>query len=232
VKAGSDVLGSYLPRAWQAGTSWQGRGIWALEAVLAGGGAVVSLARARLLKPTLLMNARHHANEVSSTGAALRLAWKLGATPWGFKILSGVNVAIVRWRTRTGSPLSRISCRLRGSQAARRTLQRLGSEWYGDYFLKRPRFPEARVKRCCGGAGLPLLVLDAHGVPATSGTSPFSGYAPGRFRSFWIPRAFITRSCLLSTKFPPRPWAGRGKFPGLWPGQSGCSRHPKNWIAS
>jgi hypothetical protein len=38
---------------------------------------------------------------------------------------------------------------------------------------------------------LPLLVLDAHGVPSHEWDQPFSGYAPGRFRQFWIPRAFI-----------------------------------------
>jgi len=179
-------------RAWQAGTSWQGRGIWALEAVLAGGGAVVSLARARLLKPTLLMNARHHANEVSSTGAALRLAWKLGATPWGFKILKRVNVAIVPLENADGvATLEDLlpGCEDHKLHAAR--YNALGVEWYGDYFLKRPRFPEARVKPLLWRRWLPLLVLDAHGVPSHEWDQPFSGYAPGRFRSFWIPRAFI-----------------------------------------
>jgi hypothetical protein len=67
----------------------------------------------------------------------------------------------------------------------------LGVEWYGDYFLERPRFPEARVKPMLWRRWLPLLVLDAHGVPSHEWDQPFSGYAPGRFRSFWIPRAFI-----------------------------------------
>jgi hypothetical protein len=67
----------------------------------------------------------------------------------------------------------------------------LGVEWYGDYFLERPRFPEARVKPRLWRRWLPLLVLDAHGVPSHEWDQPFSGYAPGRFRQFWIPRAFI-----------------------------------------
>jgi hypothetical protein len=179
-------------RAWQAGTSWQGRGIWALEAVLAGSGKLVSIARARLLKPTLLVNARHHANEVSSTNAALRLAWELAATPRGREVLKRVNVAIVPLENADGVATLeelRPGCSDHKLHAAR--YNALGVEWYGDYFLERPRFPEACVKPRLWRRWLPLLVLDAHGVPSHEWDQPFSGYAPGRFRQFWIPRAFI-----------------------------------------
>jgi hypothetical protein len=179
-------------RAWPAGRSWQGRPIWALEAVLAGGGSKVSGARLRLLKPTLLMNARHHANEVSSTNAALRLAWELAATAWGREALKRVNVAIVPLENVDGvATLEELlpGCEDHKLHAAR--YNALGVEWYGDYFQKRPRFPEARVKPLLWRRWLPRLVLDAHGVPSHEWDQPFSGYAPGRFRSFWIPRAFI-----------------------------------------
>jgi hypothetical protein len=178
--------------AWQAGSSWQGRGIWALEAVLAGGGGVVSLGRSRLLKPTLLMNARHHANEVSSTNAALRLAWELAATPWGREALKQVNVAIVPLENVDGvATLEELlpGCEDHKLHAAR--YNALGVEWYGDYFMEEPRFPEARVKPLLWRRWLPLVVLDAHGVPSHEWDQPFSGYAPGRFRQFWIPRAFV-----------------------------------------
>ena len=75
-------------QAWQAGRSWQGRPIWAIEAGLQGGGKLASVAKARLLKPTLLINARHHANEISSTNAVLHLAWQLSTTPQGREILA------------------------------------------------------------------------------------------------------------------------------------------------
>jgi hypothetical protein len=178
--------------AWRAGASWQGRGIWALEAVLAGGGGLASLARARLLKPTLLINARHHANEVSSTNAALRLAWELAATPWGREALQRVNVAIVPLENPDGvATLEALlpGCADHKLHAAR--YNALGAEWYGDYFREPPRFPEARVKPLLWRRWLPLVVLDAHGVPSHEWDQPFSGCAPGRFRQFWIPRAFI-----------------------------------------
>ena len=179
-------------RAWQAGTSWQGRGIWALEAVLAGGGGLVSVARTRLLKPTLLMNARHHANEVSSTNAALRLAWELAATSRGRAALKRVNVAIVPLENADGvATLEELLPGCEGHKLHAARYNALGVEWYADYFLEQPRFPEARVKPLLWRRWLPLLVLDAHGVPSHEWDQPFSGYAPGRFRAYWIPRAFI-----------------------------------------
>ena len=178
--------------AWQAGTSWQGRGIWALEAVLAGGGRLVSVARTRLLKPTLLMNARHHANEVSSTNAALRLAWELTATPRGRAALKRVNVAVVPLENADGvATLEELLPACEGHKLHAARYNALGVEWYADYFLEQPRFPEARVKPLLWRRWLPLLVLDAHGVPSHEWEQPFSGYAPGRFRAYWIPRAFI-----------------------------------------
>ena len=178
--------------AWQAGTSWQGRGIRALEAVLAGGGRLVSVARARLLKPTLLMVARHHANEVSSTNAALRLAWELAATSRGRAALKRVNVAIVPLENADGvATLEELLPGCEGHKLHAARYNALGVEWYADYFLERPRFPEARVKPLLWRRWLPLLVLDAHGVPSHEWDQPFSGYAPGRFRAYWIPRAFI-----------------------------------------
>jgi hypothetical protein len=179
-------------RAWQAGTSWQGRGIWTLEAVLAAGRGLVSVARARLLKPTLLVNARHHANEVSGTNAALRLAWELAATPWGREALKRVNVAIVPIENVDGvATLEELLPGCEGHKLHAARYNALGVEWYGDYFLDRPRFPEARVKPRLWRRWLPVLVLDAHGVPSHEWDQPFSGGAPGRFRQFWIPRAFI-----------------------------------------
>jgi hypothetical protein len=179
-------------RAWQAGTSWQGRSIWALEAVLAGGGELVSIARARLLKPTLLLNARHHANEVSSTNAALRLAWELSATRRGREVLKRVNAAIIPLENADGvATLEELLPGCAGHKLHAARYNALGVEWYGDYFMEWPRFPEARVKPLLWRRWLPLLVLDAHGVPSHEWEQPFSGYAPGRFRQFWIPRAFI-----------------------------------------
>jgi hypothetical protein len=166
--------------------------VWALEAALGGAGKTVSLPRLRLLKPTLLVNARHHANEISSTNAALALVWELGATPWGRAALKRVNVAVVPLENADG--VATLETLLRGAADQKLHAARynaLGVEWYGDYFSDSPRFPEARVKPRLWRRWLPRIVLDAHGVPSHEWEQPFSGYAPGRFRPYWIPRAFI-----------------------------------------
>ena len=179
-------------RAWRAGATWRGRPVWALEAVSGGDGRYVSCARMRLVKPTLLLNARHHANEVSSTNAALHLFWELGATAWGRRMLRTVNAAALPLENADG--VATLEALLPGAEDHKLHAARynaLGVEWYGDYFLEQPRFPEARVKPLLWRRWLPLLVLDAHGVPSHEWDQPFSGYAPGRFQQFWIPRAFI-----------------------------------------
>ncbi len=146
---------------WRAGSTWQGRPVWALEAALGGAGKTVSLPRLRLLKPTLLVNARHHANEISSTNAALALVWELAATEWGRAALKRVNVAVVPLENADG--VATLEALLPGAadhklHAAR--YNALGVEWYGDYFSDAPRFPEARVKPA---ALAPLAAADRPG---------------------------------------------------------------------
>lgn len=178
-------------RSWRAGASWQGRPIWAVEVALAGSG-VASAARLSLLKPSLLMNARHHANEISSTNAALRLVWELAATAWGRRVLRRVNVAVVPLENADGvATLEALLPGAGGHKLHAARYNALGVEWYADYFDPHPRFPEARVKPLLWRRWRPLIVLDAHGVPSHEWEQPFSGYAPVRFRPYWIPRAFI-----------------------------------------
>ncbi|MDO9110349.1 MAG: M14 family zinc carboxypeptidase, partial [Desulfatirhabdiaceae bacterium] len=72
---------------WLAATSYPNRPVWALEAVLESRGKRVSVPKLRLLKPTFFCNARHHANEVSSTSACLKTAWDLATTEPGIELL-------------------------------------------------------------------------------------------------------------------------------------------------
>ena len=103
-----------------------------------------------------------------------------------------MNVAIVPLENADGvATLEELLPGCEGHKLHAARYNALGVEWYGDYFLERPRFPEARVKPLLWRRWLPLLVLDAHGVPSHEWDQPFSGYAPGRFRAYWIPRAFI-----------------------------------------
>jgi hypothetical protein len=178
-------------RARQGGISLQGRPIHVLEVSLDANGTS-SLGKARLLKPVLLFNARHHANEVSSTNAALRLAWRLSRTVAGQNLLRRVNVVFIPMENPDGvATLEALStgCEDHKLHAAR--YNALGVEWYDDYHREQPRFPEAWVKRDLWLRWLPHLVLDAHGVPSHEWDQRFAGIVNPRFREHWIPRAFV-----------------------------------------
>ncbi len=177
---------------WQASHSLQGRPLWALEATLKKGGALTSLARMRLLKPTFLFNARHHANEISSTSAALVMAWVLGTTPEGQDLLKRVNVVWLPMENPDGvATLEELLPYGRDHKLHAARYNALGVETYGEYFDEEPRFPEPLAKARLWRRWLPDVMVDHHGVPSHEWDQPFSGYAPFRFREFWIPRNFV-----------------------------------------
>ncbi|MBU2643743.1 hypothetical protein KKI24_03480, partial [bacterium] len=176
---------------WTAGFSWQGRPIPVVEAVLNPERKKTSLAKMRLLKPTLLFNARHHANEISSTSATLELAQFLAEHPEGKELLKIANVVMIPMENPDGVALLEDllpDCPGHKLHAAR--YNALGCEFYGEYFRDPPRFPEALAKTKAWQRWLPEIVVDQHGVPGHEWDQPFSGYAPYRFREFWIPRTF------------------------------------------
>gem|GEM_PF-809049 len=179
-------------RAWKPARTFQGRSIRALEAFLPAGSGHISTARLRLLKPTILFNARHHANEVSSTEAALLSAWRVAATREGRSLLRRVNLAWIPMENADGvAAFERLYPTAPGHKLHAARYNALGCEFYSDYFAERPRFPEALAKRRVWERWLPELILDGHGVPSHEWEQPFSGYAPGMFAEHWIPRAFL-----------------------------------------
>ncbi len=179
-------------RIWQAGRSWQKRPIVAMEAVAAGSGAWISTAKMRLLKPTLMINARHHANEVSGTSACLDLAQYLIDRPDGQDILKQANVVMVPLENVDGAALfDTLWPDFKGHKLHAARYNALGAEFYADYHRRQPQAVEALAKKRLWQRWLPQAMIDQHGVPHHEWDQPFSGYAPFRFREFWIPRTFI-----------------------------------------
>lgn len=176
---------------WRASNSWQGRAIHVIEAVLNTNKKRMSHAKMRLLKPTLLFNARHHANEISSTSATLELALFLSGTDEGRELLKYANVVMIPMENPDGvALLEKLLPDCRGHKLHAARYNALGAEFYSDYFTKTPRFPEALAKTRAWQRWLPEIVVDQHGVPGHEWEQPFAGYVPYRFREFWIPRTF------------------------------------------
>ncbi|MEW6258687.1 MAG: M14 family metallopeptidase [Thermodesulfobacteriota bacterium] len=175
-------------KVWPCGTSIQGRTIWAIEAVDAGCGRVWSAAKLRCLKPTLLFNGRHHANEVSSTTAAIRMALKTAKSAWGSSCLRFMNVVWIPLENPDGvATLETLLPDAPDHKLHAARYNAVGSEFYRDYFIDKPRFSEAAAKRRLWERWLPLFMVDHHGFPSHEWDQPFAGIAPYRFRNFWIP---------------------------------------------
>lgn len=203
---------SSLPalKAWQPAKTFQGRPVWALEATLPRPSQAVSRSRLRLVKPTLFFNARHHANEVSSTEAALFSAWTAGSTNEGQALLQKLNLVWIPMENADGvAAFERLYVTARGHKLHAARYNALGCEFYEDYFLERPRFPDALAKRRVWERWLPEMILDGHGVPSHEWDQPFSGYLPGVFAEHWIPRAFlyVYLPYLDAPENPNHPWA-------------------------
>lgn len=178
--------------AWYPSRSLQGRPIYALEALSPGGDALPSLCKMRLLKPTLFFNARHHANEISSTNATLRMARRLATTKWGQDVLRHVNVVWIPMENVDGvATFEELLPTGKDHMLHAARYNALGAEFYGDYFDDPPRFPEAKAKASLWRRWLPDVMVDHHGVPSHEWNQPFSGYLPFQFREFWIPRNFV-----------------------------------------
>lgn len=181
-------------RVWQIAVSLKGRPIYAVEAVGINVDKIrgrISIPRLRMDRPTVLFNARHHANEISSTNAVLSFLEFL-TTPEGKELLKTANVACIPLENVDGvatfeSLYRDGSCDI--LHAAR--YNALGTEFYAEYFNPEPVFPEALAKARLWQRWLPELMADLHGVPGHEWCQPYAGYLPKNFEEFWIPRAFV-----------------------------------------
>ncbi|WP_163338936.1 M14 family metallopeptidase [Desulfopila sp. IMCC35008] len=177
---------------WRVGQSLMGRDILAVEAISTGR---MQAGRARLLKPTLFINARHHANEISGTNGAIKLLYDLvqeqnKTTSAG--ILAGINVVVVPVENPDGvATFEEMLPKAPDHKLHAARYNSLGMEWYDQYLNPDTVFSEARVKTKLYERWLPEYMLDLHGVPSHEWEQPFAGYINPDFREHWIPRSFV-----------------------------------------
>lgn len=178
----------------RVGRSYEGRGMDAVEVIKAGGGAVWSRRKASLFKPTLLVIARHHANEPASTHAALRLSWLCGTDAGYAALLDRVNIAILPMANPDGAALHALMAAEHPTwkhHAAR--YNAVGREFARDHFDPTTPWGEARVRPRLWREWLPDVVVDNHGVPSHEWNQLFDGFgSPPRFGvSYWLVSALI-----------------------------------------
>ena len=216
-------------RVWRAGQTMMGRDIQAVEAV----SGRMTAGRARLLKPTLLINARHHANEVSGTNAAMDLLASLAsgqADPADqdkvnqgksvSDLLRRINVVVVPLENGDGvATLEEMLPHAPDHKLHAARYNALGMEWYDQYFEADTPFSEARVKARLFDRWLPAYMIDLHGVPSHEWEQPFAGYLPPGFEEHWIPRSFV---------YAILPFYGRADHPGGQPAGALAQKMSKN----
>ncbi|PUB10792.1 M14 family metallopeptidase [Paenisporosarcina sp. OV554] len=167
--------------------SYKGSPIPIIEYYLKSGEMFDSAIKLTLFKKTIVIEAGHHANEISSTPAALKLMNMAdgylkkmnvviipNANPDGFQLLQKMIEEHPEWK----------------HHAAR--YNAVGLE-FAHVRYQQTVFGEANVLPLIMKKWAPDIVLDDHGIPAHEWVQPFSGYnSPPRFPvSYFLPSAKI-----------------------------------------
>ena len=182
--------------AWVEDYSYHGRPLVALALATPTPGRLSSSTKAAIFKPTHLIVARHHANEISSTNAAFRLAWLCGSDPEWRRYLDRVNVLLLPYENPDGAALH---ARLASFPEARTwkhhpaRYNALGYEFSEAHFDPDTRYGEARARPALWSRWPADVVVDNHGVPSHEWVQPFAGFgSPPRFNvSYWIVQALL-----------------------------------------
>ncbi|MEZ4521273.1 MAG: M14 family metallopeptidase [Thermomicrobiales bacterium] len=190
------VAGPDTVAAWIEGESYQGRPIPALSLHSASPGRVWSPVKLSILKPTALIVARHHANEISSTNSALQLAHLVGTDAEWAELIEHLNIVAIPYENADGAALHARLAATSGTETWKHHPARynaLGHEFGEDFHAPDSQFGEARVRPVLWNRWLPDAIVDNHGVPSHEWVQPFAGFgSPPRFRvSYWIPQALI-----------------------------------------
>jgi len=143
-------------------------------------------------QPTLYINCRHHANEVSSTNASFRTLRALLTDPKYQDLPEKINIVFVPYENVDGA-------------AIHYELQKENPEWklhvarynalglelaYG-YFDDNTIHTECMAFTRVWRNLLPDIIVDDHGVPSHEWDQQFSGYTSPWFKGFWMPRALL-----------------------------------------
>lgn len=171
--------------------SYTGREIYAIELVPKTSG-YISRTKRITNHPSEIINARHHANEVSSTNAAFILLKKL-LTDSDFEDLAdrlnlvivpmeNVDGAAIHYELQKDNPYWKL-------HVAR--FNAIGKEFYYEHFKSDTKHTEALGLTRLFETFLPDVIIDNHGVPSHEWEQQFSGYTSPSFKGFWLPRSLL-----------------------------------------
>lgn len=171
--------------------SYTGREIYAIQLVPEYEG-YLSMTKRLTKYPGEIINARHHANEVSSTNAAFILLKKLLTEDIYREVPGKLNLVIVPMENVDGAA---IHYELQKEHpywkfhVAR--FNSLGKEFYHEHFQKDTIHTEAMGLTRLFEKYVPDMIVDNHGVPSHEWEQQFSGYTSPSYKGFWLPRSLL-----------------------------------------
>lgn len=142
--------------------------------------------------PSEYINARHHANEVSSTNAAFLLLKKLLTEDTYKGLADKMNLVIVPMENVDGAA---IHYELQKEHpywtfhVAR--FNSIGKEFCYEYYQDDALNTEAMTSTRIVEKFVPDIMVDNHGVPAHEWEQQFSGYTSPAYKGFWLPRSLL-----------------------------------------
>ncbi|MGM0168547.1 hypothetical protein IGI39_004302 [Enterococcus sp. AZ135] len=174
-------------------TSYLGREIYAIELLpkVAKTG-YVSRTKRLTNYPSEIVNARHHANEVSGTNGAFLLLKELLTDPKYQDVAERLNLVIV--------PLENVDGAAIHYELQKETpewklhvarFNGVGKEFYYEYFNLETQHTEALGMTRLYERFVPDVMIDNHGVPTHEWEQPFSGYTSPSYKGFWLPRSLL-----------------------------------------
>jgi hypothetical protein len=178
--------------AFEAGRSAGGLPSYALELTVPRTAGWWSRARLCGWKASLLLNARHHANEPSSTTGLLHLAGMLSRDARWRRLLDRVNVVLIPGENVDGMALYDSLQDEHPTwmhHAAR--YNAAGLEFVVAYTNPYTPYTEALVLPALWRRWVPDIVCDDHGFPAHAWVQPFAGGSNPWFSAFFIPQALV-----------------------------------------
>lgn len=142
--------------------------------------------------PSEYINARHHANEVSSTNAAFILLKKL-LTEEKYKDLpKKMNLVIVPMENVDGAAIHYELQKEHPNwtfHVAR--FNSIGKEFCYEYYQDDALNTEAMTSTRIVEKFVPDVMVDNHGVPSHEWEQQFSGYTSPAYKGFWLPRSLL-----------------------------------------
>lgn len=174
-----------------AATSYEGRKIYAIWLKKPHKG-YLSMTKYLTNRPSEYINARHHANEVSSTNGAFMLIRKLLTDKKYADCADKMSLVIIPVENVDGTAIHyELQKEHPNWKHHTARFNAIGKEFCGECYTADPVSTEALAASRIYRRFVPDIMVDNHGVPSHEWEQQFSGYTSPAYKGFWLPRSLL-----------------------------------------